>query len=136
MYRKYIESELRVVVKNPLPQSECGFRACSKILQPKTPARSGGFFMLFSYFCARSLTRYAEFYNPDRLSSIGFSFILFKISSFNLSASCFASPGIMILFPLNPTVPGYIPKKRCPSPKSPPSPRVASEITRLASVNN
>ena len=29
-YREYVESELRVAVKNPLPQSEWGFRACSR----------------------------------------------------------------------------------------------------------
>ena len=29
-YRKYVESELRVAVKNPLPQSEWGFQTCSR----------------------------------------------------------------------------------------------------------
>jgi len=29
-YRKYVKSELRVAVKNPLPQSEWGFRTCSR----------------------------------------------------------------------------------------------------------
>ena len=28
-YRKYVEEELRVAVKNPLPQSEWGFQTCS-----------------------------------------------------------------------------------------------------------
>ena len=30
-YRKYVESELRVAVKNPLPQSEWGFQTCSSV---------------------------------------------------------------------------------------------------------
>jgi len=30
MYYQYVESELRVVVKNPPPQSEWGFQTCSK----------------------------------------------------------------------------------------------------------
>ena len=29
-YRRYVESELQVAVKNPLPQSKWGFRACSR----------------------------------------------------------------------------------------------------------
>ena len=29
-YRKYVEEELRIAVKNPLPQPEWGFRTCSK----------------------------------------------------------------------------------------------------------
>src|SRR3989344_658683 len=35
-YRKYVESELRVAVKNPLPQSEWGFQTCSSPVSRKS----------------------------------------------------------------------------------------------------
>jgi len=45
-----------------------------------------------------------EFHNPDWLSSIGFSFILCKTMPFKLSAFALVSPGILTLFPENPTI--------------------------------
>ena len=36
-YRRYVESELRVAAKNPLPQSEWGFRTCSQLGYKATP---------------------------------------------------------------------------------------------------